>query len=538
MSASGLVIMSCSPNAQANILPQSSLPDAITSVYNTHFTYTSHPKETLLSSAFYPLPENSGRDRESFKPSLPLPNSLGREGKGALSSSDLIRGSRWNNLAALSDQGTPIKLEYDIAHYLALEGRGRHGVSGEGEKIKFTSVCFVTDTNDCSGNRFANADGEDNGHGAPGGGDSGNDADNGNQDDYDLDNAERCKKEGYNKTSCLPGETAENFCLYDSSYFEKCVCPDGYKTCTPPYYGVGTACGNKYASCEKDTQRACKELNSNYTNTCGAGQQLSSDRCSYDSSYGTCCNTCAGYDNTSIPDGYVQDGEACVDCNRQTKYKIKINPCDGFLDCGSMGPDTGASSCLSGTTTKYDNCKPCPNKGTLTNCPSPYTCTLEACSNRYYKSGCKSGYDWNTSSQTCTAQCSSSYKYTCSGTGYAGGSGEACNGKYSSCKCSSGYEWNGNNCEKNCCREYTYMAQTAGYNYCTDCSYWSTEYCVMKAATCTYYNPDRSILRTESCDQILDSGYETLEECEKRKDDIIGWIGTRYESEEICDLCD
>ena len=492
MSASGLVIMSCSPNTQANILPLPTLPDAITSVYNTHFTHTSHPKEMLLSSAFYPLPENSGfsilplpkalgnslfyslpensgRAREGFKiPPSPALNRATSPLKGevnqspsdssylsssdtflSLSSSDLIRGSRWNNLAALSDLDTPIKLEYDIAHHLALDGRGRHEVSGEGEKIKLASVCFVTDTNDCSGNRFANADGEDNGHGAPGGG---NEADNGNQDDYNLDNAERCKKEGYNKTSCLPGETAENFCLYDSSYFEKCVCPDDYKTCTPPYYGVGTACGNKYASCEKDTQRACKELNPNYTNTCGAGQQLSSDRCSYDGSYGTCCNTCAGYDNTSIPEGYVQDGEACVDCNGQTKYKIKINPCDGFLDCGSMGPDTGATTCLSGSTTKYSNCKPCPNKGTLTSCPSPYTCTLEACSNRYYKSGCQSGYTWNSSKQTCTAQCSSSYKYTCSGTGYAGGSGTACGGKYTSCRCASGYFWTNYEClEGNAC---------------------------------------------------------------------------------------
>ena len=394
MSASGLVIMSCGPNAQANILPRSSLPDAITSVYNTHFTYTSHSEEVLLSSAFYPLPENSG-------PSIfPLPKDLGRG---------------WGGF-----HNTP--------------------------HIQLASVCFMTDTNDCSGNRFANADGEDNGHGAPGGGDSGNDADNGNQDDYDLDNAERCKKEGYNKTSCLPGEVPSNYCIYDSTYFEDCTCPSGYTTCEPPYYGIGTACGNKYASCEKDTQRACQELNPGYVNTCGAGQQLSSNRCSYDSSYGTCCNTCAGYDNTSIPKGYIQDGEACTGCDGQEHYKIKPNPCDGYMDCGSMGGEAGAKTCLSGTTTKYSNCKPCPNKGTLTSCPSPYTCTYEECSGLWYKTGCQSGYDWNASSQTCTAQCTSSYKYSCSGTGYAGGSGSACGGKYTSCRCASGYVWSVREC--------------------------------------------------------------------------------------------
>ena len=48
--------------------------------------------------------------------------------------------------------------------------------------------------------------------------------------------------------------------------------------------------------------------------------------------------------------------------------------------------------------------------------------------------------------QSCT--CDSSYKYTCSGTGYSGGSGTACGGKYTSCTCASGYEWNGSSCQQ------------------------------------------------------------------------------------------
>ena len=39
-------------------------------------------------------------------------------------------------------------------------------------------------------------------------------------------------------------------------------------------------------------------------------------------------------------------------------------------------------------------------------------------------------------------QCSDYYKYTCTGTGYAGGSGEACNGKYQKCNCNEDYIWN------------------------------------------------------------------------------------------------
>ena len=42
--------------------------------------------------------------------------------------------------------------------------------------------------------------------------------------------------------------------------------------------------------------------------------------------------------------------------------------------------------------------------------------------------------------------CDSSYQYTCSGTGYSGGSGTACNGKYTSCTCASDYEWNNGTC--------------------------------------------------------------------------------------------
>ena len=37
--------------------------------------------------------------------------------------------------------------------------------------------------------------------------------------------------------------------------------------------------------------------------------------------------------------------------------------------------------------------------------------------------------------------CQDTYKYTCSGTGYSGGSGSACGGKYTACKCASGYKW-------------------------------------------------------------------------------------------------
>ena len=247
---------------------------------------------------------------------------------------------------------------------------------------QLAAACFVTDTTNCSGNEFSGNNADDDGHGSPGG--------PGDGDDYDLDNEERCNKEGYYLTTCPDGQEGSGFCPYDSNYFEKCVssCPSNYVTCELPYYGVGEACDGKYASCEKDTERACQELNPGYVDECGTGQQLSDDRCSYDNTYGTCCNTCAGYDNTSIPEGYVQDGESCLGCDGQEHYKIKPNPCDGFMDCGSMGGEAGASTCLSGTTTMYDNCKACPNLGEYSTCPSCTICQYEECSGLWYATGC------------------------------------------------------------------------------------------------------------------------------------------------------
>ena len=40
------------------------------------------------------------------------------------------------------------------------------------------------------------------------------------------------------------------------------------------------------------------------------------------------------------------------------------------------------------------------------------------------------------------------FQYTCSGTGYSGGTGTACGGKYTSCTCASGYEWKDGSCQK------------------------------------------------------------------------------------------
>ena len=427
-------------------------------------THTSHLTAAHLSSlediAELTLPENSGRDREGFKPSLTLPNSLGRENRGEFP----------NSL----------------------------GKEEKDDKIKLAAACFVTDTSGCSGNEFSGNNADEDDGGVPPGGPG---------DDYELDNDKRCIEEGYTQTSCPEGYEPYNYCPYDNTYFERCrkLCPSNYVECEKPYYGVGEACEGKYASCRKDTGKACLEENPEYTNRCGWGQTLGDDRCSYDSSYGICCNTCAGYPYTkdNIPNGYVQDGEPCVDCDGNEKVKIKPNPCDGYMDCGSVGGEWGAKTCLSGTTIMYDNCKPCPNRGTLNRCPEHYICTYEECSNKYYPTGCESGYKWNSKTQTCTEECDSSYKYACDGSGETG-YGEACNGLYKSCSCTENcYTWSSSS---GCSNPYQYTCSGPGakpgsgscnglYSYCS-CEdktegiyyYGDTKGCTCNENYCSRYN--------------------------------------------------
>ena len=81
-----------------------------------------------------------------------------------------------------------------------------------------------------------------------------------------------------------------------------------------------------------------------------------------------------------------------------------------------------------------------------------YTCTGtgyaggggENCNGKYSYCNCTSPYTW--SNGACT--CDSSYQYSCSGTGYSGGSGSSCGGKYTACTCADGYGWNGSSCQK------------------------------------------------------------------------------------------
>ncbi len=208
------------------------------------------------------------------------------------------------------------------------------------DEFQIAAVCFINDTSACSDTMFG-------GNGS------------GNLPDFDMNPHDRCFNEGYTVSECPDGYKAGGKKCPYGPYYSECVasCPSDYVTCEEPHVGVGEPCDGKYASCD--------------------------------------CTPCgAGYDHTTIPEGYVQDGESCLDCDGQTKYKVIVNPCDGFQDCGSMGGAAGAATCQSGNTIKYDNCKPCPNLGKYATCPQGMNCEYEECSGLWYMTNCQANYTY------------------------------------------------------------------------------------------------------------------------------------------------
>ncbi len=85
------------------------------------------------------------------------------------------------------------------------------------------------------------------------------------------------------------------------------------------------------------------------------------------------------------------------------------------MDCGAMGGEAGAKTCLSGTTTMYDNCKPCPNLGEYTTCPSCTICQYEECSGLWYATGCATNCTNYCNPPTTDCQALGYKRDTCSG---------------------------------------------------------------------------------------------------------------------------
>ena len=222
---------------------------------------------------------------------------------------------------------------------------------------------------------------------------------------------------------------------------------------------------------------------------------------------------CSGlYCRTGCANGYSWD-ETSQSCIAACQNKCTLNSCPANAICDKE--DCSGKYCRTGCKSGYEwnsssqSCqKACANKGTLASCPWPFTCTFEECSGKYYKSGCQSGYDWDSYTQTCTEEkcankgtltscpwpftctfeecsgkyyksgcqsgygyswdsynktciCSSSYKYTCTGSNQIGGIGTACEGKYTKCECSGVSSWDNGTCS--CPLTYKYSCTGIGY---------------------------------------------------------------------------
>ena len=251
---------------------------------------------------------------------------------------------------------------------------------GEDNKLnvfKTASVCFITDTGACSGEKFSNDETPGNGSGNPGG-----------IPDYDTPQ-EQCQAAGYNVTSCPAGAHGDNPCPADSSYYQKCVCDANMtQTCTKPYYGVGPSCDGKYASCKRDDDKACKEDGYGQTTQCSS-VQTPNKKCSYNSGYYDKCVCRSDLVTCTYPQSGV--GEACGG-------KYASCQCPGSYKSCECGGAAGATSCTVNGQTTYSDCKSCCNSSSSNWCWVHSTChgdccsdgTIDSCDERCGGSGCSS----------------------------------------------------------------------------------------------------------------------------------------------------
>ena len=253
-----------------------------------------------------------------------------------------------------------------------------------------------------------------------------------------------CMDNGYATSSCSSPKILDTQCPNNLALYKTCTCPSDYEyTCSGTGYssGNGTVCDSKYTKCN-----------------CSTNYVWSGSACVCDSAFKyTCSGT--GYSSGSG----VACGGKYKSCNCSTYYSWNGSSC---VHTHSYVCPSGSSTSKSGMITPVSVSKVC----ALSGCSSTSgTCYKEGHTHSYscpsgYSTSCSNGYSGTaskrcscgTTSGTCYACCASTYKYTCSGTGYSGGSGSSCNGKYTTCSCASGYIWNGSACVRNCPVGYFY----------------------------------------------------------------------------------
>ena len=278
------------------------------------------------------------------------------------------------------------------------------GISGEEQKV--ASVCFITDAGNCSGDKFGNLESPTGGSGGgtPNGNGEGNFDENGEEVDDNIPEyetiPEQCRNAGYTVTSCVAGKHPVNPCPSDNTYYKECVCDENLtQTCSVPYYGVGVSCNGKYASCQRDDDKACR--NAGYTQTAACPTlQVPNKKCPYNASYYDKCVCQSGLVTCSSPQ--IGVGTSCggkyQSCQCPSTYKS--------CDCGGA---VGAASCTINGKTTYSSCNSCCDNS----CPSGYSLTKPSgcyatsqndCGNTCYKSqACCDNSCENDINKTCTS---------------------------------------------------------------------------------------------------------------------------------------
>ena len=286
------------------------------------------------------------------------------------------------------------------------------------------SVCFISDTKNCSGNIFSDTNSPDNSSGGTlgNGGSSG-----GDEWDNPFPPEEACRQLGYTLSSCNPGESPDDFCPADRSFFKKCTCtencPKGYQK-TPCGSGMlqtdvtipncqtcyrCTACKDDCPQGYDTSKGVCNEVSTHLTECGNICYKIISNECSDGSltapqetenqknkivGYTDCGNPCFKSFDDTCPAGYNKIPAATGKCYDTAITSFgstcrKEKPCcQEACPSGSYEYDPGGTGSCGGRTTRngcntktcyYPRYKcPCEDSA-YTNCKDISSPVCEAC---------------------------------------------------------------------------------------------------------------------------------------------------------------
>ncbi len=326
------------------------------------------------------------------------------------------------------------------------------------------NVCFVTDTGECRGREFDGSNSPDPISPPPGSSGSSSSSSGGcdPNDAWCVDNPKRCDWEGYLKTirDCKELEIPHNYCPYDHTYFEKCICDPSLVACPPPLQGVGASCNGKYRNCKcPDNFKRCE---------CGPAAGAISCTWNGETLYSSCQACCNPYSDET---GCYYGTYACSD------------GCGGTRQCCNQPPEPSSSSSSSGSSGSSS-------------------------------SGSSSG------SSSSSSGSSSSSSSSSSGSSSSGSSGSSSSSSGSGIHCQEGYGLVNGECEK--CRCYgTYSIDKPNCSPGILLTHSGQSNCQsVTCYECSYWRIARKDCNLNGCRQLSDGRYTPTCKCEQALYDV------------------